>query len=377
MRIAFYAPLKPPDDPTPSGDRLIARLFLGALAMAGHTVEIASRLKTFDRTGVAPDAPPSEPSRHQRLQILADRIAKRLIRRWTLRAPEQRPKLWFTYHLYHKAPDWIGPQVAAAFGIPYVVAEASMTPRQAIGPWSSGHAAVLAALGRANLVLALNPKDITGVRLGVRPDTPVLPFKPFIDASPFLDAARHTSRRASGPMRLITVAMMRADVKRTSYLLLAQALARIEGRSWTLTVIGDGPAEPEIRAAFTPFGECVTFLGRLPRHRVAEALAAADLFVWPAIGEAIGMVFLEAQAAGLAVIGADRPGVAGVVAHGETGLLVPEGDAEALATAIAALIDDDARRATMAAAAAAKVAREHDLPVASQSLDALLKDVLS
>ena len=51
MRIAFYAPLKAPDHPTASGDRLIAGLLVRALARAGHEVVIVSRLRTFDGAG--------------------------------------------------------------------------------------------------------------------------------------------------------------------------------------------------------------------------------------------------------------------------------------------------------------------------------------
>ena len=51
MRIAFYAPLKPADHPTPSGDRRIARLFLEALRHAGHQPFVASRLRSYDGAG--------------------------------------------------------------------------------------------------------------------------------------------------------------------------------------------------------------------------------------------------------------------------------------------------------------------------------------
>ena len=47
MRIAFYAPLKSPDHPVPSGDRQMARLLVAALRHAGHDVEIASELRSY------------------------------------------------------------------------------------------------------------------------------------------------------------------------------------------------------------------------------------------------------------------------------------------------------------------------------------------
>src|ERR1041384_5756112 len=74
MRIAFYAPLKPPDHPVPSGDREIARLFLAALRRAGHEPFLASRMRSFDGAGDA---------EHQaRIAALNQRTAERLLRRW-------------------------------------------------------------------------------------------------------------------------------------------------------------------------------------------------------------------------------------------------------------------------------------------------------
>src|SRR5437899_11252323 len=153
MRIAFYAPLKPPDHAVPSGDRQIARLFVEALRQGGHQPVVASRLRSFDGAGDA---------RHQaRIAALGQRTAKRLVKRWRER-PETAPELWFTYHLYYKAPDWLGPAVSAALGIPYVVAEASHAAKREQGPWAIGHRAVEQALRRADAVIGLNSADRAG-----------------------------------------------------------------------------------------------------------------------------------------------------------------------------------------------------------------------
>src|SRR5207248_3167939 len=109
-RVAFYAPLKPPDHPVPSGDRRIARLFLDALRIAGHQPFVASRLRTYDGAG--------DPARQERLHAVGLATAERLLRRWR-QQPGAAPDLWFTYHLYYKAPDWLGPAVSSALGIPY------------------------------------------------------------------------------------------------------------------------------------------------------------------------------------------------------------------------------------------------------------------
>src|SRR3546814_1683340 len=66
----------------------------------------------------------------------------------------QRPQLWFTYHLYYKAPDWIGPKVARALRIPYVVAEASVAYKRASGPRSEEHTSELQSLMRISYAVS-------------------------------------------------------------------------------------------------------------------------------------------------------------------------------------------------------------------------------
>src|SRR5215218_4900626 len=100
MRVAFYAPLKSPDHPVPSGDRRVARLLLDALRLAGHEPFVASRLRAHDGEG--------DPERQQRLAAIGRHMADRLLCRWR-RHPNETPELWLTYHLYYKAPDWLGP----------------------------------------------------------------------------------------------------------------------------------------------------------------------------------------------------------------------------------------------------------------------------
>ena len=105
MRIAFYAPLKSPAHGTPSGDRRIAGLLMDALARAGHSVELASSFRSYDPAGDGP----------RQIALRDDGIAlgRRLAAQWRDGAAEARPELWFTYHLYYKAPDWLGPEASA------------------------------------------------------------------------------------------------------------------------------------------------------------------------------------------------------------------------------------------------------------------------
>jgi len=123
MRIAFYAPMKPPDHPVPSGDRRMARLLMAALRHAGHRVDIASRLRSRDGIG--------DPARQARLARAGATTAERLLRRYRAQPAADRPRAWMTYHLYYKAADWIGPAVSAGLGIPYIAVEASLANKRA------------------------------------------------------------------------------------------------------------------------------------------------------------------------------------------------------------------------------------------------------
>jgi glycosyltransferase involved in cell wall biosynthesis len=317
-------------------------------------------LRSFDRGGDA---------RHQaRLAALGQRIVERLLWQWRER-PETAPHLWFTYHLYYKAPDWLGPAISRALGIPYVIAEASHAAKRAGGAWASGHRAVEQTLRRADAVIGLNSADREGVMPLLRDRCRWFALPPFLDAAAY---PARPARPAEAP-RLITVAMMRPVDKLASYRLLGAALAQLLDLSWSLEIVGDGPARGEVEQALAPLGPRVVYHGALDQGAVAGALAGADFYVWPAINEAFGMALLEAQASGLPVIASASGGVGDIVVPGTTGMLVPPGEADAFAGAVRRLILDPTGRAAMGLAAAQKVRREHDLPIAAARLAGLIE----
>lgn len=368
MRVAFHAPLKSADHPVPSGDRHLARALLRALDHAGHEGIVASRFRSFDRSG--------DPARQARLQRLGERIAQRLIARWRDGRP---PDAWLTYHLYHKAPDVLGPAVTRALRIPYVVAEASISPRQRDGPWARGHALAIDAIRTADAIICLNPRDMPQVRRARGIDAPVTLLPPFIDIAAFTAhlGVAVRARRSGLPPRMITVAMMRDGAKLASYRALAAALARLCDLDWSLRIVGDGPARADVEHAFAGTADRVSFLGAREAPAIAALLRDSDLFVWPAIDEAIGLVFVEAQACGLPVVGGDSAGVAAVVDAGRTGLLAPEGDIGAFAAATESLLTDAPLRDRLGAAAASYVRARHDLPAAAAALDTVLRDAVA
>ena len=361
MRIAFYAPLKPPTHAQPSGDRRMARLLMAALERAGHRVEVASVLRSYDGGG--------DGAQQRRLRALGASMAARLGRRWRADPPD----LWFTYHLYYKAPDWIGPAVADALGIPYVLAEVSHAPKRAGGPWAPGHAAVAAAVSRADRVFGLNPVDAGCVLPLLADPERYVALKPFLDTAPYQGAiARDLGLDASAP-RLLAVAMMRPGDKLASYRVLGEALAALKEKPWSLLVVGDGPARGAVEAALAGLGGRVAWLGEQAPETLATIYAAADVYVWPAVNEAYGMAFLEAQASGLPVVAGRTGGVPGIVHDGITGMLVPMGDAAAFAGAVGTLLDNADKRRIMGAAARRMVAAEHGMDGAARTLGLALE----
>lgn len=370
MRVAFYAPMKPPTHPAPSGDRRMARLLMAALAQAGHRAVLASRLRSWDDG--------RRPQHQQRIRRRGEAAAERLIGRWGARPAGRRPQAWLTYHLYHKAPDWIGPAVCGALKIPYLAAEASYAAKQAQGPWAEGLRATERALAMADAVLAMTREDLDGLRDRVAPDR-LAAFPPFVDIAPFAAAAaaREHHRRAwwagaDGPW-LLAVGMMREGDKLRSYRSLAAALALLADRPWRLAIAGDGPARAQVEALFAP--ERTRFLGAIAPERMPGLYAAADLLVWPAVNEAYGMIFLEAQAASLAIVAHADRAVPEVVVDGTTGLLAPPGDTAGLAARIRLLLDEPARRCALARAGGSRAAADLDIAAAARRLDSVLARV--
>ena len=363
MKIAFYAPIKPPDHPIPSGDRLIAANTVEALRLAGHEVVLASRFIAYAKR--------HEPGLLEARRAAAIAEAEAAMRR--LR--QDPPHLVLTYHPYCKAPDWIGPRLAAALGVPYVTLEAARTGQGGeADPWADWRAEAQAGFGAADLHVCLKPNDRAMLRAVLGPDAPVADLAPFIDVPP---PPPPRSRAPGEPVRLVTVAMMRPGKKVANFVLLADALSRARLRDWTLTIVGGGPAEESVRAAFAPLGERVGYLGELEREGVLRVMSSADLFVWPGLAEPIGMVFLEAQAMGLPVAASADMGVPLVVADGVTGVLAAEPSPHALAGAIDRLAADGALRGRLAAAARGHVEEHHSLRAASARLDALLKPLVA
>lgn len=145
----------------------------------------------------------------------------------------------------------------------------------------------------------------------------------------------------------------RLDEPKKGLTVLLQALANVAGRdgvpAWQWLLVGEGPARDRLRTLAAELGLSgqVVFAGM--RRDVASLLPAMDLFVCPSLYEGFGIAIVEAMAAGRPVIASAAGGIPEIVVHEETGLLVPPGDAVALADAIVALLTRPDRARAMGA----------------------------
>lgn len=144
---------------------------------------------------------------------------------------------------------------------------------------------------------------------------------------------------------------------------LVEALDRISGiEGWRAVIAGDGDvAETRERIAALGLAARVTVPGWVGPEEARALLASSDILVLPSFDENLPMSVIEGMSAGLAVVATPVGAVEDVLRDGETGLLVPPGDAAALAEALRALVQDPQLRKKLGEAAQAYHRRHLDM----------------
>jgi phosphatidylinositol alpha-1,6-mannosyltransferase len=225
------------------------------------------------------------------------------------------------------------------------------------------------AFGAADAVTACSG-DLAdrAVRLGADAGrTTVVPYGVHADQfTPVDDATRAAVRGWYGlPPETPLLLCAGRLVYKKGFAVAVDAFARIAAAqpAARLVLAGDGPLESDLRAQAARLGiaERVIFAGRVDRARHPLLVGACDVYLLPSVHDHRGNVdglpnaLLDALAAGCAVIASDVAGVGLAVRDGETGMLVPEQRADALADALRALLNDPARCTRLGAAARADV----------------------
>jgi glycosyltransferase involved in cell wall biosynthesis len=159
-----------------------------------------------------------------------------------------------------------------------------------------------------------------------------------------------------------------------------EALARGSG-GVHLVVAGAGDLLDGYRAQALAagVGDRVHFLGRIPQAELPDVLRACDLILLTTEPpESFGIVLIEAMACGLPAVVTEYPGVRAVVDDGENGLVVPPGDAGAVAAVLGSVVEmgDDARRA-MGAAGREKAERSWSWPALADRMDEVYAEAIA
>ncbi len=186
-----------------------------------------------------------------------------------------------------------------------------------------------------------------------------------------LDLTEYPSPVPSASARVPLVAGVGRLIPKKGFdtLIDAIALLRREGRSVPCEIIGDGELRDALsaRVASQDVGDLVTLRGAARHDDVCALLARARVFALPACiaedgnRDGLPVAIVEAMACGTPVVSTPVVGIPEAVRHEETGVLVPERDAPALARAIVRLLDDRAFAARLAAAARAHVEAQFDV----------------
>lgn len=277
----------------------------------------------------------------------------------------------------HYGPDGalVSP-LATRLRVPLIVTfygyDASSFPERAGG---LGRRYLARAFSRASLILALS-EDMRADLLTIGCPAEKICVHHFgIDLRRFpLKPAAHRNERAN--VQFLTVGRF-VEKKGLLTLLDAFALAREGHPHLHLTLVGDGPLQAQVQRAVERLGLSghVDLPGFLPHAEVSRAMRMADVFVLPSEVAASGdkegtpTVLMEAMATGLPVIATHHAGIPEVVDHLQSGLLVPERDVVALASAIARLARSPRLWREWGLMGRSKIQREYDLDRQARRLE--------
>jgi glycosyltransferase involved in cell wall biosynthesis len=204
-------------------------------------------------------------------------------------------------------------------------------------------------------IVTLTPQEREDhLRFRIAPGDPFTVIHSGVDLAPFLTGRPRAEARSllgvpQGEIVIGTVGRLTAVKGQEGLIRTVGELLR-RGERVFLVLVGEGERRRELEELTLRLGiaEKVHFLGWRPD--VAQVLAACDLFCLPSRNEGMGKALVEAMAMGLPVVASDIGGIKDIVRPGENGLLVPVGDVQAWAEAIARLCHDPGMRQRMGAA---------------------------
>lgn len=178
-----------------------------------------------------------------------------------------------------------------------------------------------------------------------------------------IEASSAGFRRTPAPAPLFVFTGRLSREKGVNTLVHAMALARTKGVALRLRIVGDGPMRPALErlTADLALGDAIEFTGWLPLDRIEAQLADAWALIAPSLwAEPLGFTALEAVVRGLPVIASAAGGLAETVESGVTGLLFPNGDADALAACLVAVASGSVLAGGLPNDVVARMQERHD-----------------
>jgi glycosyltransferase involved in cell wall biosynthesis len=159
---------------------------------------------------------------------------------------------------------------------------------------------------------------------------------------------------------------------------LLQALAKpaVRALDWELVIAGSGEIESHTKLARElGIGDRVRFLGWVDLQKISELMRSADIFVLPSYLEGLPMAIIEAMANGLPVVTTPVGAIPDMITDGETGLLAPAGDVDALSGAFLRLLQSPELRAKISAAARQRYLRDFTVSAMCDGLETVFNSV--
>jgi glycosyltransferase involved in cell wall biosynthesis/GNAT superfamily N-acetyltransferase len=243
-------------------------------------------------------------------------------------------------HLFHA--DLLGRLVARWCGVPVILTTLHMQEAPQHRWWCDPISRALSRVNAAIFAVSDEVKRAYVANVGLRAERIEVLVNGVEPMAPVTAEERARVRRSVGVPeggQLLGI-VSRLEAPRKGHAVLFRALAQVLPR-WPglrCVVVGDGPARAELEAQAAALGltDRIRFVGMQPR--VDGWLAALDVYTLPSFEEGLPMALIEAMGAACPIITTPVGGIPGLIQDGRTGLLVPPGDADALARAIDRLL---------------------------------------
>ncbi len=254
-------------------------------------------------------------------------------------------------HIFFGIPDGpIGWLLKRLYGLPYIISlRGADVPSDEVKRFAKQYK-VLRPFVRwlwndADALVAVS----SGLRSYAKETTPDLPIQVIPNATDLSTFTPPVQRETDGPVRLLYVGRFNVFKSVETLIKAVDVLSRMEVGEFELDLVGEGEQRSVLERMVSELGltRQINFVGWVARDRIADHYRRADVFVTATTWEGMPNTVLEAMACGLPIVGTQASGLCELVHDGLNGYLVPINDPDALAQAIAGLVNNGYERRRM------------------------------